>query len=338
VTSYCLDPAAKILINNSFPLDFAIVDTINISQILSVNKHSLLIRIDSMATTETHADVANKNASAQKSELEPETTTQNEAGQSNDSQINSEDMKENKHEKKPSDSSQGEKSKDEKQPPGGFSAAKIPPAPPGYTIKITIHRAENLPMADINSLSSDPYVDSQLYTSLPTRHKDDPPLTMRTFTIRRCVNPEWRAEWIVANVPANGFRLKCRLYDEDPGDHDDRLGNAHVEVPSLSETWEGFTERSFKIKKRMGSKRAYLAQALAAGTKLRKSMSGHLILSIQMLGKTESSHGGRVYTVGPMFWTKHYSPVLGRIVGKKTPGKESNKDEEEDKVKTERYK
>jgi C2 domain len=226
-----------------------------------------------------------------------------------------------------------------KKPKGGFDATPIPGAPSGYTIKITIHRAQNLPMADLNSLSSDPYVITQMYTPNITRHKEDPPLRMRTFTVRRDVNPEWNAEWIVGNVPASGFKLKCRIYDEDPADHDDRLGNAHILVPSLDESWQGIQEQSFKVKKRMGSKRAYLVQALATGVRIRKHMDGHLVLSIKMLGKTESEHGGRVYTVGPMWWTRHYSPLLGRFVGRKTPGKQGEDgDEEPGKPKAERYK
>jgi hypothetical protein len=226
-----------------------------------------------------------------------------------------------------------------KKPKGGFDATPIPGAPSGYTIKITIHRAQNLPMADLNSLSSDPFVVTQMYTTNITRHKEDPPLRMRTFTVRRDVNPEWDAEWVVANVPATGFKLKCRIYDEDPADHDDRLGNAHILVPSLDENWQGIQEQSFKVKKRMGSKRAYLVQALATGVRIRKHMDGHLVLSIKMLGKTESEDGGRVYTVGPMWWTRHYSPLLGRFLGRKTPGKQGEDgDEEPGKPKTERYK
>jgi hypothetical protein len=163
---------------------------------------------------------------------------------------------------------------------------------------------------------------------------------MRTFTVRRNINPEWNAEWIVANIPASGFKMKCRIYDEDPADHDDRLGNAHVHVGALNENWPGIREQTFKVKKRMGSKRAYLFQALATGVRMRKHMDGHLVLSIEMLGRTETEHGGRLYTVGPMWWTRHYSPMLGRFLGKKTPGasKEAEEDELENKPKAERYK
>jgi hypothetical protein len=237
---------------------------------------------------------------------------------------------------------QAEESGDEKgghkHPVGGYDASPIPHTPAGWTLKITIHRAENLPMADISSLSSDPYVLTQMYTTNPTRHKDDPPLKMRTFTVRKEVNPEWNADWIVANVPSSGFKLKCRIYDEDPSNHDDRLGNAHVAVDRIGQDWEGFSQRSFRVKKRMASKRAYLVQAVATGLGQRQHMDAHLVVSIKNLGRTESDHGSRLYTVGPMWWTRHFSPLLGRMLNRKTPGKDApDADEEKPEHKTERY-
>jgi len=211
------------------------------------------------------------------------------------------------------------KKKKEENPPGGYDDTKIPNREPGYTIKITIHRAENIPVADLNTLSSDPYVLSDVITGLPTRHKEDPPLQNRTFTIRKSINPVWNAEWIVANIPASGCKIKCRVMDEDPGDHDDRLGNAHITVPPLNENWEGIHEQAFKMKARAGSKRAYLTQAVSRAICLRHQFRAHLYVSVKVLGKTESEHGGRAYTVGPMFWVKHYSPLLGRMIGQKTP-------------------
>ncbi len=44
------------------------------------------------------------------------------------------------------------------KPAGGYSNTPIPQAPPGFTVKLTFHRASNLPAADINPLSSDPYI------------------------------------------------------------------------------------------------------------------------------------------------------------------------------------
>lgn len=227
----------------------------------------------------------------------------------------------------------------EKQPAGGFDQTPLAKLPPGYTIKITFHRATNLPMADVNSLSSDPYIIAQLYTDVPTRHKEDPPLQKRTMTIRKSVDPEWNEEWIVGNVPASGFKLKARIYDEDPATHDDRLGNAHIIVPQLSEQWRGLDEEPYKIKKRSGSKRAYFVRIFATCIGTAKHMNGMLYMSVQMLGRTEDEHGGgRVYTIGPNWYTRHYSPLLGRMVGTKDGNKDDDKNEEAHRKQVQKYK
>ncbi|KAI4186925.1 MAG: hypothetical protein L6R41_003155 [Letrouitia leprolyta] len=224
-------------------------------------------------------------------------------------------------------------SKSEKpQPAGGLDETPIPDAPPGYTMKFIFHRANSLPMADLNSLSSDPYLYVQLNTHLPSRHKQDPPMRFRTPTIRRSTDPVWNCEWIVANVPSTGFKLKARIYDEDPADHDDRLGNVHVTVDSLHENWTGIKEQHFKIKKRMGSKRAYLIRGCAAMINRNIEMSGNVVISVEMLGKTEvGNNGGRIWTTGPCAWSRHLSPMIGRLAGTKAP------DEGKDGAKTERY-
>lgn len=216
----------------------------------------------------------------------------------------------------------GKGNKPDGQPAGGFDDTPVPQAPPGYTVKFTFHRATSLPMADLNSLSSDPYVLAQLNTRLQPRHKQDPNMRFRTPTIRRSTEPVWNAEWIVANVPATGFALKARIYDEDPADHDDRLGNVHVHVDSLREGWEGIKEQAFKIKKRMGSKRAYLVRGCAAMFSRNIQMSGDLVVSVEVLGKTETDNGGRCWTVGPCAWSQHLSPMIGRITGTKEPGEQ----------------
>lgn len=224
----------------------------------------------------------------------------------------------NLQEKKPHIS---EKKKD-KPPAGGHDETPIPKAPPGFTLKFTFHRAANLPMADINSLSSDPYILAQLNTDLPTRHKQDPHMRFRTPTIRRSTDPVWNCEWIIANVPASGFALKARIYDEDPADHDDRLGNVHVHVDEIGEGWVGIKEQEFRIKKRMGSKRAYLIRGCASMLSSNVPLSGTLVMSVELLGRTEGDHGGRVWTVGPCAWSQHFSPMIGRLAGTKDPGKD----------------
>jgi hypothetical protein len=213
------------------------------------------------------------------------------------------------------------KASSDNDPPGGYDSTPVPRRPPGFTLKFTFHRASNLPVADFNSFSSDPFVHAQITSDLPKRHKQDPDVSFRTPTVRKNVNPVWDAEWIVANVPASGFHLKCRVYDEDPADHDDRLGNAHVLVDSIGEQWEGIKERSYHIKKRAGSQRAYLFRVIAASCSPRK-MDAHLFVSVECLGRTKTENGGRMYTVGPLRWFKHFSPLIGRLT-KTSAGKEN---------------
>jgi hypothetical protein len=212
-----------------------------------------------------------------------------------------------------------QKLRDKNNPPGGHDSTPIPSARDGYTVKFTFHRAENLPMSDINSRSSDPYIQVELTSALPKRHKEDPELVLRTPTIHKSVNPEWNTEWIVAGIPSSGFRLKCRLYDEDPSDHDDRLGNVTVSVGRIGPNWQGIKNESFDIKKRMGSKRAYMIRGCAAMISSNVHMGGSLWLSAEVLGESEKPYG-RMYTVGKTYWFKHYSPMIGRLAGTKAPG------------------
>lgn len=216
-----------------------------------------------------------------------------------------------------------QKMKDKKDPPGGYDATPIPKVhEPCFTVKFTIHRAINLPVADLKALSSDPFVHATLKSALQKRHKEDTDLILRTKTIHRTTDPRWESEWIVAGIPASGFTLKCRLYDEDPNDHDDRLGNVTVAVNHIDENWKGLQEEEFDIKKRMGSKRAYAIRGCVSLCDSNVHMSGTLILSVQVLGKTTEGLG-RMYTVGPLNWAKHYSPMIGRIIGTKAPSDES---------------
>ncbi|KAK5113920.1 hypothetical protein LTR85_010453 [Meristemomyces frigidus] len=215
-------------------------------------------------------------------------------------------------------------------PEGGYDATPIPARPRGFTIKVRFHKATNLPMADINSLSSDPYVLAQMNTDVPTRHKEDPPLRFRTPTVRQNTDPEWNEEWIIANVPASGFKLKLRINDEDPNDKDDRLGNVHIHVPSLSESWEGIQEQAFEVKARSGSKRAYAIRMVAVCFSKSKHIRGHLFVSIEMLGRTpEDGQNGRLYTAGPSRWFRHYDPILGRLANIKEPDDDDDKQQQQ---------
>ena len=227
--------------------------------------------------------------------------------------------------------------KDKKKgPAGGFDSTPVPKIDPGYTVKITFHGAKNLPPADLNTLSSDPYLVANLECDIPSRHKEDPGLCWRTPTQRRSLEPEWNSEWIVANVPAKGFRLKCIILDEDPGNHDDRVGDIHVDVNQLTESWAGIKEQPYEIRKRKGSKRAYLLRGcLSLFSRSISASGGQVIISVRVLERSPAEHGGRMYTVGPCSWSQHFSPMIGRLAGTKEAKEDANGNTEK---KTERYK
>jgi len=231
-----------------------------------------------------------------------------------------------KHTKASGDVSQ--KDEEKGKPPGGFDSTPVPHAPPGYTVRITIHRATKLPMSDLSTMSSDPYCLLQINTGLRTRHKEDPELRFRTHTIWKSTEPEWNEEWIIEHMPASGFKLKARIYDEDAANRDDRLGNVHVHVGALSENWEGIKNAPYKIKKRAGSKRAYLLRSVAVCMGRAHDMSGDLYVSVEVLGKSQGEEGGRAYTTGLNYWCQHRSPLLGRIAGRKDDGNSSGDDPE----------
>lgn len=218
------------------------------------------------------------------------------------------------------DSSPNSQSDKPKGPSGGFDSTPIPKRPAGYTIKITVHRASNLPMADLHGFSSDPYCLSQISTDTPKRHKEDPQLRWRTQTVRKSIEPTWDDDWVIANVPATGFKLKIRVYDEDPTDRDDLLGRVHITVPSLHDGWEGIDNAEYKLLARGGSYRAYLLQAVTTCFRKDKHFRGLLYVSIELLGRTpEDGQDGRLYSAGPCRWIRHYSPMLGRLTNIKEP-------------------
>ncbi|KAF3481794.1 C2 domain-containing protein [Arthroderma uncinatum] len=203
-------------------------------------------------------------------------------------------------------------------PAGGYDITPLPAAPPGWTLKFIFHRAENLPLGDLSTMSSDPYLKAILEVDLPSRHpKQDPMMTFRTPTIKRDIHPQWNCEWVVANVPASGFQLKCRIYDEDIADSDDRLGSAYVDVKDITESWPGIKEQGFKIKKRMGSHRAYFLRTIASTFSKNVDNEGLLFVSVECLGRTPGNEGAHMYTIGPNYWTKHFSPLIGRLAGTK---------------------
>ncbi|KAJ8474701.1 hypothetical protein ONZ51_g7050 [Trametes cubensis] len=185
-----------------------------------------------------------------------------------------------------------------------------------YTCEIVFHSAANVPLADLNDLSSDPYIAATLIPNEPGTSGPDlkaPQSTSyRTPTARRSLNPTFNARWIVAGIPASGFVLSLSLRDEDPGDHDDKLGKAVIRFPDphrdtgegaqeLKESWDS-GEREYKVHKRHGSLRTRLGTVRVLGP------APHV----------EGEDAGRVYTLGPHVFVRHFSPLATHLTSVKS--------------------
>lgn len=212
---------------------------------------------------------------------------------------------------------------DDKNPPGGLDKTPLGHTKqPRYTVKITFHSASNVPVSDINTGNSDPFVLAQLATDQPPRHSDDPHLRFRSKTIHRSTEPVWNAEWVVGNIPESGFTLKSRLYDADDYNRDDRLGTLHYSSGRLGENWKGVDKEEFKLRKTGAHPLVYGLRWCAATMRSSKNIDARMTISIEMLGKTEGEDMGKAYTLNN-FWFKHYSPLFGKIAG--TKGEEDEK-------------
>jgi len=187
-----------------------------------------------------------------------------------------------------------------------------------YTCLITIHRASNVPISDLNTFSSDPY----LYLTLSADEGAEgqvQTLTHRIQTERRTRDPTFNAEWVVSGLPARGFNLAVTLIDEDPGNYDDKLGQAVLRFPSVGQTfeesWES-GEQEYKVHKRKGQLKSkfgtFVARAVTRGK------VGHrcrVWISVKVLGKAGDQKDHRIYTYGPHRYVQHFSPILGSFLG-----------------------
>lgn len=191
-----------------------------------------------------------------------------------------------------------------KEPAGGYDATALWPSyGPTFTVKITFHRADNLPVSDFAARSSDPYVLAHIYTDLPTRHSQDPHLRYRSPTVHHNLAPQWDAVWVVAGIPQSGFTLKARVLDEDTDDADDRLGKVEIETGRIDENWRGMHKEAYKIRKTGANVRAYAVRWCRTIVNRRIKLHGQMTLSIEVLGKTKEEVG-KAYTVNN-FWRIH---------------------------------
>lgn len=212
-----------------------------------------------------------------------------------------------------------------KGPPGGFDKTPLPDAPQGYTVRFVFHAATNIPIADFHTGSSDPFLVATLKGTQPKRHKEDPDLKYRTRTLHTTTEPKWEEEWVVSNVPPTGFTLKCRMYDEDVADKDDRLGNVTINVDSISDDWPGIPPpgQEFEAKKRVMSKRAFILKGIASAIVHGSHIAPRLRISMEVLGKSEPPYA-QMCTLAPTRWIKHNSPMIGRLIGAKVNANESD--------------
>ncbi|WWD00363.1 hypothetical protein V866_007275 [Kwoniella sp. B9012] len=203
------------------------------------------------------------------------------------------------------------------KPAGGYDSTPLPPSSgPTYIVRITFHSATNLPIADFGSGSADPFILAQVKTSHKTRHSHDPYLRWRSKTIRKSLEPSWESSWVIAGVPADGLDLSARIYDEDPSDHDDRLGKVELHTGNIDEGWKGIKKEEYKVKKTGADLRAYTARWVCTVVG-KKELHARLTLSVEVLGKTRKEDDvGKAYTINN-FWWIHYSPLIGRLAGVK---------------------
>ena len=179
-----------------------------------------------------------------------------------------------------------------------------------YTVEITIHRAQHVPIGDIFSFSSDPNIWATLHPRNSTQPNDScqgQVLKYRTHTVRRSLEPIFDCKWVVGGIPESGFALELRLRDEDPGQffRDDRLGKGVVLVPGLGEKleegWE-LNESECKIKKKQGAITSHISTYIARVIS-RGSIGHHtrVWVSVRVLGKSRvlEEDPNRIYTLGP---------------------------------------
>jgi len=185
-----------------------------------------------------------------------------------------------------------------------------------FTVEFTFHSGHSLPVADVHNLSSDPFIEAVVTCNDLPDYKDDPPLLWRTPTVRHTREPVWDSRWRVSGIPASGLHLAMKLKDEDARDRDDRLGKAYLDL-TRDQMRDGFELVHHKavVMKRKGSVVPYIATYLTA------MLPGqHLVLHprIELSVKVVAMEGDppldRPYTIGPNKYSRHFSPLIGRVV------------------------
>ncbi|KAJ6262678.1 hypothetical protein Dda_3490 [Drechslerella dactyloides] len=205
-----------------------------------------------------------------------------------------------------------------------------------YDLVLRFHSVSNLPVADLGNFSSDPYLKIKLGVSTKKAtasgwhavnekagpDPDDPLIVFRTPTHHQTLHPTFPPQtfWLISNVPESGFQMTVICRDEDPSNQDDGLGKTKIEIEEI--TGIGWKKEHMKIELRRrnggGSWRAFAFSPVINVINGQKISSGRPIvdMSIEVIGETKDN-GGRLfpYTLGPAYFSKHFSPFAGRIAG-----------------------
>ncbi|KAI5852778.1 C2 domain-containing protein [Morchella snyderi] len=203
--------------------------------------------------------------------------------------------------------------------------------PKTYDVAITFRSASNLPIADLGTLASDPYAAATLTTPVSIRDPEkSPPLHFRTPTVRTTTNPVWECRWDLSNVPREGTKLHINVLDEDVRNHDDRLGQAVIDFQALESWGPGqVNEGSYKLRKKGASKKAAVLKLCAADIKRKKRVTAMIVVRIEVKRETRLPEGfrdiNRAFTHGPNYWSKHFSPLIGKVVRAKDSPQEQDK-------------
>ncbi|KAF3928047.1 hypothetical protein AA313_de0201886 [Arthrobotrys entomopaga] len=205
-----------------------------------------------------------------------------------------------------------------------------------YDLAIRFHSVSNLPVADLGKFSSDPYLKIKLAVSPKKTTEtgwhaikektgpdpDDPVIVFRTPTHHQTLNPIFPPQtfWVVGNIPESGFSMTVICRDEDPSNQDDGLGKTKIEIEEV--TGSGWKKEHMKIELKRrnggGSWRAFAFSPVINVINGQKISSGRPVvdMSIEVIGETKDNAGRSFpYTSGPAYFSKHFSPLAGRIAG-----------------------
>lgn len=171
----------------------------------------------------------------------------------------------------------------------------------GFTVDITFHRAENIPVGDLKDLSSDAFILATVSTPGTSQQ-----LFFRTPTKLRTLQPVWNAKWQIAGVPKEGFMLQMKVIDQDNTTRNDVLGRAMADFTVDALKGRKFRpgyevkEMECKLMKRKGSVQAHVTTYIGSMISHRISRHGFVYVSVKVTG-TDGGEDGALepYTVGP---------------------------------------